>query len=100
MPPAQGDDLVALFELLEQRLFEVDQPDAENHAGPVEFDKLPGCRFERLGAGPGRYEHLDREVLSDDAFHDAAQRQDRDAERVALRFRGFGAAGKQPHRGE
>ena len=87
----QGYDLFAVFDFLEQRGLEIEESDAEYHPGPVQGPDLPGCGLERLGARSGRHEHVDGEIAADDLAHEAAQRQDRNAERLAVGFRFRGA---------
>ena len=88
-PSTEVYDLVLVLNLVDQRVFEVDQAYAEDHPGLVDFDELPGSRFEGFGAGAFGDDDLDLEIISDDLFDDAFQRQNGNTELSVLdRFRG------------
>ena len=84
---AQVDDLVAGFDLAQQRGLEIDQSDIEDQPRAVQVDKLPRRGLEGLGTGARRDEHAHVEVVADDAADDAFERQNGDVERLLFRLR-------------
>lgn len=89
----QGDEFFAGPDPVEQFGLEIDEPDVEDQAGPVQIDELARGRFERFGAGSGRYEYPDRKIIARDAADDAAQRRNRDVEDVPIFGLVFGTGG-------
>ena len=81
---AQIHDLFRCFQFVQQSGFEIDKSRAEDRPGPVEPDKLPRRRFEGLRTGSWRYQYFDREIVSDDALYDMAQRKNRYVECIFI----------------